>query len=52
MHFEFVEPTKRYADIILPRGGNNLAGIQVIAARIRERIAEKAAAEARAVPVG
>jgi uridine kinase len=42
MHFEFVEPTKRYADVILPRGGQNTAGIEVIAARIRERLAEKA----------
>jgi uridine kinase len=45
MHFEFVEPTKRYADVILPRGGQNTAGIDVIAARIRERLAEKARAE-------
>jgi uridine kinase len=52
MHFEFVEPTKRYADIILPRGGNNLPGIQVIAARIRERLAEKARAEAVPVAAG
>ena len=48
MHFEFVEPSKRYADVILPRGGQNLAGIEVVAARIRERLAEKAAAEAAA----
>ncbi|HEX2201818.1 MAG TPA: uridine kinase [Longimicrobium sp.] len=41
MHFEFVEPTKRYADIILPRGGNNLPGIEVIAARIRERLGSR-----------
>lgn len=41
MHFEFVEPTKRYADVILPRGGQNTAGIEVIAARIRDRLAEK-----------
>lgn len=39
MHFEFVEPSKRYADVILPRGGQNVAGIEVIAARIRERLA-------------
>ena len=38
MHFEFVEPSKRWADIILPRGGQNLAGIEVISARIRERL--------------
>jgi uridine kinase len=46
MHFEFVEPTKRYADVILPRGGQNAAGIEVIAASIRERLAEKARREA------
>jgi len=45
MHFEFVEPTKRYADVILPRGGQNNAGIEVIAASIRERLAEKARRE-------
>jgi uridine kinase len=39
MHFEFVEPSKRWADVILPRGGNNTAGIRVIAARVRERLA-------------
>lgn len=42
MHFEFVEPSKRYADVIIPRGGQNRAGIDVVAARIRERLAEKA----------
>ena len=46
MHFEFVEPTKRYADVIIPRGGQNRAGIDVVAARIRERLAEKAREEA------
>lgn len=40
MHFEFVEPSKRYADIIIPRGGNNAPGIGVIVARIRERLGE------------
>jgi uridine kinase len=38
MHFEFVEPSKRYADIILPRGGNNAPGIGAITARVRERL--------------
>jgi uridine kinase len=44
MHFEFVEPSKRYADVILPRGGNNTAGIHLIAARIRERLSGTAVA--------
>ncbi|MGI9179389.1 MAG: uridine kinase [Longimicrobiaceae bacterium] len=38
MHYEFVEPSKRYADIILPRGGSNAPGIEVITARLRERL--------------
>lgn len=45
MHYEFVEPSKRYADVILPRGGQNTAGIDLVAARIRERLAAKALAE-------
>ena len=38
MHFEFVEPFKRYAHIIIPRGGNNVSGIQVVVSSIRERL--------------
>lgn len=34
MHEAFVEPTKRYADIILPEGAFNRAGLDVILARI------------------
>ncbi len=34
MHLEFVEPTKRYADIIIPRGGLNQIAIDMIVARI------------------
>jgi uridine kinase len=30
MHEQFVEPTKRFADIIIPRGGENLAGIEIL----------------------
>jgi uridine kinase len=35
MHQEFVEPSKRYADIIIPEGGFNEVAIEMIAARIR-----------------
>ena len=34
MHLEFVEPSKRYADIIIPRGGLNAIAIDMITARI------------------
>lgn len=29
-HLQFIEPSKRYADIIIPRGGENLVGIDVL----------------------
>ena len=35
MHLEFVEPSKRYADVIVPRGGHNEVAIQMIVAKIR-----------------
>jgi uridine kinase len=38
MHLEFVEPTKRYADVIVPRGGNNAVAIEMIVANIQRRL--------------
>jgi uridine kinase len=38
MHLEFVEPSKRYADVIVPRGGHNPVAIEMIAAKIARRI--------------
>lgn len=35
MHFQFVEPSKRYADVIIPRGGHNRVAIDVIVSKIR-----------------
>jgi uridine kinase len=35
MHLEFVEPSKRYADVIFPEGGFNTVGLDLIAARIQ-----------------
>ena len=35
MHIEFVEPTKRSADVIIPEGGYNLIGIDMIIAKIK-----------------
>ena len=37
MHLEFVEPSKRYADVIVPRGGHNEVAIAMIVAKIRHR---------------
>lgn len=36
MYHQFVEPTKRYADIILPEGGANTVGIGMLEAQIRD----------------
>ena len=35
MHLEFVEPSKRYADVIIPEGGFNTAALDMVAARIQ-----------------
>lgn len=34
MHIEFVEPSKRKADVIIPRGGHNRVAIEMVLARI------------------
>jgi uridine kinase len=34
MHLEFVEPSKRYADVIIPEGGFNAAAMDMVVARI------------------
>ena len=34
MHLEFVEPSKRWADVILPEGGHNRIGVEMILARV------------------
>ena len=30
MHLQFIEPTKRYADLIVPQGGNNYVAINIL----------------------
>ena len=38
MHQQFVEPSKRYADVIVPRGGHNAVAIEMIVAKIQRRL--------------
>lgn len=38
MHLAFVEPTKKYADIILPHGGDNILGIEIVVNAIRQSL--------------
>ena len=36
MHIQFVEPTKRFADIIIPEGGFNVVAVDIVVSRIKE----------------
>ncbi len=38
MHLQFIEPSKRYADIIVPQGGNNLVAIDILSATILKKL--------------
>ncbi len=38
MHLQFIEPTKRYANIIIPQGGKNHIGIDILAHKIKASI--------------
>lgn len=41
MHEEFVEPSKRYADVIVPQGGYNAVALDMVIDRIRAEIARR-----------
>jgi uridine kinase len=40
-HLQFVEPSKRYADIIIPEGGYNMVAIDIIITKINDIINKK-----------
>jgi uridine kinase len=40
MHLEFVEPSKRYADVILPEGGHNRVAVDMLVTKIRSVLAD------------
>lgn len=41
MHLEFVEPSKRHADVILPEGGHNRIGVEMILARVELELTKR-----------
>lgn len=41
MHFEFVEPSKRFADVIIPEGGQTDTSIKMLCSLVRERLSEQ-----------
>jgi uridine kinase len=45
MYLQFIEPSKRYADIIVPRGGGNRIAIDMIKAKMRELLGSHFKAE-------
>jgi len=40
MHQIFIEPSKRYADIIIPEGGHNIKGIDILISKIKLLISD------------
>ncbi len=42
MYLQFIEPSKRYADIIIPQGGHNRVAIDIISATIEKALHKKA----------
>ncbi len=40
MHLEFVEPSKRWADVIVPEGGGNRVAMQMVVARVEQCLAK------------
>lgn len=46
MHLRFVEPSKRYADLIVPEGVHNSVAIDLLVAKIRDELARRQAADA------
>ena len=41
MHLQFVEPTKRYADLIVPEGGHNRVAIDLMKVKIKDLLRER-----------
>ena len=45
MHLQFIEPSKRYADIIIPQGGHNQVAIDILVAIVEKALKESSRAE-------
>lgn len=41
MHLEFVEPSKRWADVIVPEGGENRVALEMVVARLEQLLAAR-----------
>src|SRR6185436_12543025 len=47
MHMQFVEPSKRWADLIIPEGGHNRVAIDLVKTKIRDLLRERGGEPAR-----
>jgi uridine kinase len=52
MHMQFVEPSKRCADVIIPEGGHNMVSIGLLSGTIRERLAKEQGSRSSNAAVG
>jgi len=43
MHLEFVEPSKRHADVIIPQGGQNRVAVEMLVARVSAELGDRSA---------
>ena len=50
MHLQFVEPSKRFADVIIPGGGHNKVAIDLVKTKIRELLRERGVDVEAALP--
>ena len=41
MHFEFVEPSKRHADVIIPEGGQMGVSVEFLCSLVREKLSQQ-----------
>jgi uridine kinase len=48
MHLEFVEPSKRWADVIVPEGGENRVALEMVVARVEQLLGQADGRPARA----
>lgn len=47
MHMQFVEPSKRHADVIIPEGGHNIVSIDLLSGKVRAMLANAVRAGTR-----
>ena len=50
MHEQFIEPSKRYADVIIPEGGNNRVAVDLLTTKIAAVLALTELGKAQASP--